>query len=156
LKDSIIEPSGSFSAEEAPFGAIAPPSAAIQSAPAGFASVIVAGFPALFTEFRGKHFTLLWRGSRNGFGTGLSRPLRRQRAHSGGGMGNSDSKADLSPRSFLFRLRRAADKLELAGAADAVSAYVPLLPETVHFRSAAFFEAIFRSQIQASGVSFLG
>jgi hypothetical protein len=37
-------------------------------APAGFASVIVADFPALFAEFRGKRFTLLWRGGRNGFG----------------------------------------------------------------------------------------
>jgi hypothetical protein len=36
--------------------------------PAGFASLIVADFPALFAEFRGKHFTLLWRGSRDGFG----------------------------------------------------------------------------------------
>jgi hypothetical protein len=36
--------------------------------PAGFASLIVAGFPALFAEFEGKHFTLLWRGSRDGFG----------------------------------------------------------------------------------------
>jgi hypothetical protein len=36
-------------------------------APAGFASLIVADFPALFAEFRGKRFTLLWRGSRDGF-----------------------------------------------------------------------------------------
>jgi hypothetical protein len=34
----------------------------------GFASLIVANFPALFAEFRGKRFTLLWRGSRDGFG----------------------------------------------------------------------------------------
>jgi hypothetical protein len=33
----------------------------------GFVSPIVADFPALFPEFRGKRFTLLWRGSRNGF-----------------------------------------------------------------------------------------
>jgi hypothetical protein len=33
----------------------------------GFASLIVADFPALFAEFRGKRFTLLWRGSRDGF-----------------------------------------------------------------------------------------
>jgi hypothetical protein len=39
-------------------------------APAGFASLIVADFPALFTEFRGKSFKLLWRGSRDGFGAG--------------------------------------------------------------------------------------
>jgi hypothetical protein len=35
--------------------------------PAGFASLIVADFPKLFAEFRGKRFTLLWRGSRHGF-----------------------------------------------------------------------------------------
>jgi hypothetical protein len=33
----------------------------------GFASLIVADFPALFAEFRGKRFSLLWRGSRDGF-----------------------------------------------------------------------------------------
>jgi hypothetical protein len=38
------------------------------AAPAGFASLIVADFPALFAEFRGKRFTMLWRGSRDGFG----------------------------------------------------------------------------------------
>jgi hypothetical protein len=37
-------------------------------APTGFTSLIVARFPALFAEFRWKRFTLLWRGSRNGFG----------------------------------------------------------------------------------------
>jgi hypothetical protein len=35
---------------------------------AGFAPLIAADFPALFAEFRGKRFTLLWRGSRHGFG----------------------------------------------------------------------------------------
>jgi hypothetical protein len=35
---------------------------------AGFASLIVADFPALFAEFGGKRFMLLWRGSRDGFG----------------------------------------------------------------------------------------
>jgi hypothetical protein len=52
----------------------APPSApstvALPRAPAGFASLIVADFPALFAEFAGKRFTLLWRGSRDGFGAG--------------------------------------------------------------------------------------
>jgi hypothetical protein len=43
---------------------VAPP----PQAPAGFASLIVADFPALFAEFRGRSFTLLWRGSRDGFG----------------------------------------------------------------------------------------
>jgi hypothetical protein len=37
-------------------------------APAGFASLIVADFPALFAEFGGKRFPLLWRGSRDGLG----------------------------------------------------------------------------------------
>jgi hypothetical protein len=32
-----------------------------------FASLIVADFLALFAEFRRKRFSLLWRGSRNGF-----------------------------------------------------------------------------------------
>jgi hypothetical protein len=41
---------------------------ALKAWPAGFASLIVADFPALFAEFRGKRFTLLWRGSRDGFG----------------------------------------------------------------------------------------
>jgi hypothetical protein len=30
--------------------------------------LIVADFPAVFAEFGGKRFSLLWRGSRNGFG----------------------------------------------------------------------------------------
>jgi hypothetical protein len=37
-------------------------------APAGFASLTVADFPAFFAEFREKQFTLLWRGSCDGFG----------------------------------------------------------------------------------------
>jgi hypothetical protein len=40
----------------------------LPAAPADFASMIVADFPALFAEFRGKRFMLLWRGSRDGFG----------------------------------------------------------------------------------------
>jgi hypothetical protein len=35
--------------------------------PVGFDSLIVADFPALLTEFRGKRFRLMWRGSRHGF-----------------------------------------------------------------------------------------
>jgi hypothetical protein len=46
----------------------APSTVALHTAPAGFASLIVVDFPALFTEFGGKRFTLLWRGSRDGFG----------------------------------------------------------------------------------------
>jgi hypothetical protein len=34
----------------------------------GFAFLIPADLPALFAEFGGKRFTLLWRGSRDGFG----------------------------------------------------------------------------------------
>jgi hypothetical protein len=41
---------------------------ALLAAPVGFASVIVADCLAFFAEFRGKRFTLLWRGSRDGFG----------------------------------------------------------------------------------------
>jgi hypothetical protein len=37
------------------------------SRPAGFSSLIVADFPALFAEFGGKRFTLLWRGACDGF-----------------------------------------------------------------------------------------
>jgi hypothetical protein len=44
-----------------------PPAVAVPPAPAGFASLIVADFPGLFAEFRGKRFALLWRGSRDGF-----------------------------------------------------------------------------------------
>jgi uncharacterized coiled-coil protein SlyX len=41
---------------------------ALLPAPGPFASLVVADFPPLFAEFRGKRFTLLWRGSRDGFG----------------------------------------------------------------------------------------
>jgi hypothetical protein len=37
-------------------------------APAGFSSLMVAELPVLFSEFHGKSLTLLWRGSRDGFG----------------------------------------------------------------------------------------
>jgi hypothetical protein len=39
----------------------------LPAAAAPFASLIVSEFPALFAEFRGKRFTLLWRGSRDVF-----------------------------------------------------------------------------------------
>jgi hypothetical protein len=45
----------------------APSAVALRPAPTGFASLIVADFPALFAEFGGKRFALLWRGSGNGF-----------------------------------------------------------------------------------------
>jgi hypothetical protein len=55
-----------------PSGPQAPPPApsavALPAAPAGFASLIVADFPELFEDFGRKRFTLLWRGSRDGFG----------------------------------------------------------------------------------------
>jgi hypothetical protein len=51
-----------------PAGASTPgPAAALPPPPAGFASLIVADCPALLAEFHGKRFTLLWRGSRDGF-----------------------------------------------------------------------------------------
>jgi hypothetical protein len=31
-------------------------------------SLIIADFPEIFAELRGKHFEVLWRGSRDGFG----------------------------------------------------------------------------------------
>jgi hypothetical protein len=48
--------------------AIPSPAPSRPPAPAGFASLIVADFPALFAEFRETRFSLLWRGSRDGFG----------------------------------------------------------------------------------------
>jgi hypothetical protein len=55
----------------APLSPAALPSAAgPPPAPPGFASLIVADFPALLAELRGKRFPLLWRGSRDGFGAG--------------------------------------------------------------------------------------
>jgi hypothetical protein len=46
---------------------ISPPAVPLPPPPAGFASLIVADFLALFAEFGGKRFTLLWRGSRDCF-----------------------------------------------------------------------------------------
>jgi hypothetical protein len=43
---------------------------ALPPPPTGFASLILAEFPALFAGFGGKRFTLLWGGSRDGFGAG--------------------------------------------------------------------------------------
>jgi hypothetical protein len=36
--------------------------------PPSFNSQIISGFPEIFAEFRVKHFSVLWRGSRDGFG----------------------------------------------------------------------------------------
>jgi uncharacterized coiled-coil protein SlyX len=41
---------------------------ALKAKVAGFDSLIVSDSPAIFAEFRGKQFKLLWRGSRDGFG----------------------------------------------------------------------------------------
>jgi hypothetical protein len=68
---------GSISVTESPSGSSAPltfasppiPSPmALPRAPIGFTSQIISHFPALFGEFDAKRFTLLWRGSRDGFG----------------------------------------------------------------------------------------
>jgi hypothetical protein len=101
---------------------------ALPAAAAGFASLIAADFPALFAEFRGKRFALLWHCSRDGFRRArFSRPLRRSRAHSGTDPGHGgehfrgftpvewesqpDSgvcwKADPSLKSFLLMLKNA-------------------------------------------------
>jgi hypothetical protein len=53
-------PSGSSPARTSPASAAAPPS--------GWNSAIVPDFPTLFEDFKKKQFTLLWRGSRDGFG----------------------------------------------------------------------------------------
>jgi hypothetical protein len=92
--------------------------------PAGFASLIIADFPPLFAEFRGKRFTLLWRGSRDGFrgrdfhgrcdGHGNTLTLIEDTAGNifGGftpveweSPQRSKSKADPSLKSFLFTLK---------------------------------------------------
>jgi hypothetical protein len=62
-------------ASSAPFLAatktgISPSTEALPHALAGFASLTVAAFPALFAEFRAQCLTLLWRGCRDGFGAG--------------------------------------------------------------------------------------
>jgi hypothetical protein len=49
--------------------ATAPPSA-VPPPPSEWNSAIVPEFPGLFEDFREKQFTLLWRGSRDGFGRG--------------------------------------------------------------------------------------
>jgi hypothetical protein len=48
-------------APTSPASAVAPP-------PSGWNSVIAPDFPTLFEDFKKKQFTLLWRGSRDGFG----------------------------------------------------------------------------------------
>jgi hypothetical protein len=52
-----------------PPGPTSPASAGLPP-PSGWKSAIVADFPKLFEEFKKKKFTLLWRGSRDGFSSG--------------------------------------------------------------------------------------
>jgi hypothetical protein len=107
--------------------------------PAGFASLIVADFPALFAEFRGKRFALLWRGSRDGFGKGdfhvrcdgHKNTLTLIEDTGGSIFGgftpvkwdsSSKAKADPSLKSFLFTLKNPhnfpARKFALKGGKD--------------------------------------
>jgi hypothetical protein len=100
--------------------------------PVRFDSLIVSEFPEIFAEFSGKRFSLLWRGSRDGFGAddfhsrcnghantltvildtdgnvfGGFTPLEWESREWNRGYGNEDSrcKADGSLRSFLFTLK---------------------------------------------------
>jgi hypothetical protein len=100
-----------------------PPAPSAVALPAGFASLIVADSPALFAEFGGKRFTLLWRGSRDGFGVddfhgrcdGRAPTLTLIEDTKGNIFGgftpvewdseNSNGKADPSLKSFLFTLK---------------------------------------------------
>jgi hypothetical protein len=85
-------------------------------------SLIISDFPATFAEFRRKHFGLLWRGSRDGFGANEFH--RRCDGHANtltvildtegnifGGFtpaewdSNSGEKVDDSLKSFLFTLK---------------------------------------------------
>jgi hypothetical protein len=50
----------SFPSQKSPLLSTPPP-------PSGWHSVIVSDFPEIFTELHGKRFSLLWRGSRDGF-----------------------------------------------------------------------------------------
>jgi hypothetical protein len=74
----LIEPIRGVSGQKAPSVPLpspsaiprAPPSATASPgslAPTGFTSLIVSQFPVLFAEFAQQQFTLLWRGSRDGF-----------------------------------------------------------------------------------------
>jgi hypothetical protein len=64
------DPAPNVSAEKAVKGAVMGDSASRSGGPRtaqSLDSLIVSELPAIFAEFRGKHFKLLWRGSRNGF-----------------------------------------------------------------------------------------
>jgi hypothetical protein len=121
-------------------GAIAAPPAApaptptpvTVPAPGRFDSLIISDFPAIFAEFRGKSFKLLWRVSRDGFGTsqfhgrcdchantltvildtegnifGGFTPVEWESRQWNGKNGDEDNckKADDSGKSFLFTLK---------------------------------------------------
>jgi hypothetical protein len=58
-----VVPIASAPAPTSPASAVSPP-------PSGWNSAIVADFPELFEDFKQKQFTLLWRGSSDGFGAG--------------------------------------------------------------------------------------
>jgi hypothetical protein len=85
------------------------------AAPAGFASLIVADFAALFTEFGGKRFSLLWRGSRDGSRAPFTLALIRDKTGAifrgftpvewECGNGSNCWKADPSQKSFCFTLK---------------------------------------------------
>jgi hypothetical protein len=66
-------PSGSVAQAVVPI-ASAPvptsPAPSIARPPSGWKSAIVRDFPKLFEDFKKRKFTLLWRGSRDGFGAG--------------------------------------------------------------------------------------
>jgi hypothetical protein len=102
---------------------------AVAAPPSKLDSLIVSDFPAIFTEFRGKQFKLLWRGSRDGFGASqfhgrcdghantLTVILDTEGNIFGGftpvewesrkwkGIGMNCLKADDSEKSFLFTLK---------------------------------------------------
>jgi hypothetical protein len=72
VRPATLPPASPSARQTAPPSASAAPASAIPPLspppPTDFDSLIVADFPALFAEFGGKCFTLLWRGSRDGFG----------------------------------------------------------------------------------------
>jgi hypothetical protein len=66
-----IPPPGSVPQTVIPIAPPPPPTSPASAGlppPSGWKSAIVADFPKLFEDFKTKQFTLLWRGSRDGFG----------------------------------------------------------------------------------------
>jgi hypothetical protein len=95
---------------------------ALRPPPAGFTSLVVPDFPALFAEFGEKRFNLLWRGTRDGFGArdfhgrcdGRANTLTLIEDTQGNIFGgftpvewdsSGDRKGDSSLKSFLFTLK---------------------------------------------------